>query len=161
VVPGFSRVIGIVQGSSRETEKQQWMRRVPPITMLIRMGLTCLALPGRSFRPATEVKEGARLKKGAWYGGYDVSLSGLPGRSSTLGSRAESRSGFTQRLRRDKLRVGQRPDTKIGEPCWTRPRRETAARGRCRKGRAGGGRLTTTRRIRRDAARPACGIISN
>ena len=42
--------------------------------------------------------------------------------------------------------------TKPGGPPGIRPRRETAASRRCRKGRAGGGRLTTTRRIRRDAA---------
>ena len=39
-----------------------------------------------------------------------------------------------------------------GAPRGTRTRRETAACGRGRKGRAGGGRPTTTRRIRRDAA---------
>jgi hypothetical protein len=39
-----------------------------------------------------------------------------------------------------------------GTPRPSRPRREAAASRRCRDGRAGGGRLTTTRRFRRDAA---------
>ena len=55
-------------------------------------------------------------------------------------------------LRRGRLCSLAGSRTKPGGPPGTRTRRETAARGRCRDGRVDGGRLTTTRRIRRDAA---------
>ena len=37
---------------------------VPPITILTKMGLTCLALPGRGFRPGTSL-EGGPVSLGA------------------------------------------------------------------------------------------------
>jgi len=67
------------------------------------------------------------------------------------------RSGFARSYAGTGSVLSQWSRTKPGGAPGTRPRRETAASRRCRKGRVGGGRLTTTRRIRQKTACFACG----
>jgi len=59
---------------------------------------------GRPLKILVVIDEFSRKSKSAWYGGYDVSLSGLPGRSSRPGIAFRALVRLRSELRRDRLR---------------------------------------------------------
>ena len=84
----------------------------------------------------------------------DIANGGVSGVSGGLRPNTEdSLASYRRRRFAAPTRPPRNPiPDQAGGPPGARPRRETAARGRCRNGRAGGGPPTATRRIRRNAA---------